>query len=425
MVLLCNFLLDTLNTQVHEATKHTPYELVFGQPPRSLLVPDATFKGKINEEDLSEPGQEEEEDNDNLEQDNHRQEGQDDCNQEEQNNHSREEHDSHGQEEQDNHSQEKLGSHNEYKGQEIDDINSQEEQNKHYQEEEDNDSLGQDNHRQEAQDNDNQEEQDKHSREEHDSHGQVEQDNHSQEELDSHSQEKQDSHWPDEQNNHIPETFNGYSSEEQEYFSKTTKESYSKTHGKKILKKPLATMKKHRNVREKADFQYRRNAKRMKHKHSLVHKVKKFVVGQSVSLRIPRIDRTATDVHRLPCVIVQVVGKTQDMYRLRCTSGVLDRCYRADDLEPFAGCYNISENGWENEARTSLREAARSHAPWNAFTGNRCNCHPGTCGTRRCHCKKNGIDCSSHCHKGKHCKNKQRNGSSHVCLPQVKEGTFY
>ena len=80
VVLLCNFLLDTLNTQVHEATKHTPYELVFEQPPRSLLVPDVTFKGKINEEDLSEPGQEEEEDNDNLEQDIHRQEEQDDYN---------------------------------------------------------------------------------------------------------------------------------------------------------------------------------------------------------------------------------------------------------------------------------------------------------------------------------------------------------
>ena len=47
------FLPDTLNTQVHETTKHTPYELVFGQPPRSLLVPVATFKGKIDEEELA------------------------------------------------------------------------------------------------------------------------------------------------------------------------------------------------------------------------------------------------------------------------------------------------------------------------------------------------------------------------------------
>ena len=55
-------------------------------------------------------------------------------------------------------------------------------------------------------------------------------------------------------------------------------------------------------------------------------------MGESVGLEIPRIDRTATDVHRLPCATVQVVGKAQDMYRLRCSSGVLNKCYQADDL---------------------------------------------------------------------------------------------
>ena len=45
------FLLDTINTQVHEATKHTPYELVFAQPPRSVIIPDPSFHGRI-EDDL-------------------------------------------------------------------------------------------------------------------------------------------------------------------------------------------------------------------------------------------------------------------------------------------------------------------------------------------------------------------------------------
>ena len=43
---------DTINAQVHSSTKHTPFELVFGQPPRSVVVPDARLKGLINEEDL-------------------------------------------------------------------------------------------------------------------------------------------------------------------------------------------------------------------------------------------------------------------------------------------------------------------------------------------------------------------------------------
>ena len=37
---------------MHEVTKHTPYELAFGQPPRSLLIPDPNVSGKIAEEDL-------------------------------------------------------------------------------------------------------------------------------------------------------------------------------------------------------------------------------------------------------------------------------------------------------------------------------------------------------------------------------------
>ena len=46
--------LDTLNTQVHESTKYTPRELVFGQPPRSLVIPDNKLAGKIDEEVLGE-----------------------------------------------------------------------------------------------------------------------------------------------------------------------------------------------------------------------------------------------------------------------------------------------------------------------------------------------------------------------------------
>eukprot|EP00731_Ephydatia_muelleri_P004857 Em0002g1033a len=42
----------TVNCQVHESTKHTPYELVFGQPPRTVVLPDVSFRGKIDEEDL-------------------------------------------------------------------------------------------------------------------------------------------------------------------------------------------------------------------------------------------------------------------------------------------------------------------------------------------------------------------------------------
>ena len=42
------------------------------------------------------------------------------------------------------------------------------------------------------------------------------------------------------------------------------------------------------------------------------HKVKEkqFKVGDFVTVRIPRIDRTCTDFPRIPCIVVAVQGKT-------------------------------------------------------------------------------------------------------------------
>lgn len=121
-----------------------------------------------------------------------------------------------------------------------------------------------------------------------------------------------------------------------------------------FLQKALATFPKHLEVRQKAHTAYTRNAERMKLKHSKRVKTHTFAVGEYASLRIPCIDRTSTDLQRLPCVVVQVVGKTQEMYRLRCKYGVLQSCFRAGDLESFKASYEIPVKRWENEPRITL-----------------------------------------------------------------------
>ena len=287
--------------------------------------------------------------------------------------HSGEERADHNDEKQDNHS-----------GEQDDLLNNY---NNHIEKEEDNHNGDErDNHRRKEHDNNNGEEQ---------SNNNEEQDNHSDEDQSNHSSTEPD-HWEIKRRSNSSVEKDEHNTTEHDTLSPASKR-----------KKPLVTLMKHKRVREKADICYRKNAERMRHKHSLTHKINKFAVGESVGLRIPRIDRTATDVPRLPCVIVKVTGKMLDLYRLRCCFGVLDKCYRADELEPFAGNYNIPVNGWEKEVRISLREAARCHSPWNVFTGNKCNCSSGSCDTRRCCCKKKGVSCSSHCHKGTHCKNKE------------------
>ena len=118
-------------------------------------------------------------------------------------------------------------------------------------------------------------------------------------------------------------------------------------------------------------------------KYNLKHKVKEFHVGDCVTVRIPRIDRASTDPNRLPCIIVQVIGTARAMYRLRCKSGVLNKCYSACDLELFVGNYNLSVKGWERSTRVSLRAASKESTPWSAFSKNKCKCTAG-CSTQRC-----------------------------------------
>ena len=88
----------------------------------------------------------------------------------------------------------------------------------------------------------------------------------------------------------------------------------------------LATTEKHRQLREAADKQYRLNVERMKLKYCKAKrkKVLTFSEGDFVSVRIPRIDRTSTDFHRLPCIVVECLGSQFHLYRLRYFTKYID-----------------------------------------------------------------------------------------------------
>ena len=138
----------------------------------------------------------------------------------------------------------------------------------------------------------------------------------------------------------------------------------------------LATTRKHIRIREEADKLYLRNAERMRMKYTKCKrkKVLTFSPGDIVSIRIPRIDRTSTDFHRIPCVMVERRGSKFFLYRLRymymqtlfyfiwllhfncicynlyrCAHGVLKVCYGEGDLEPFQGGVNLTVEGWEKD----------------------------------------------------------------------------
>ena len=56
---------------------------------------------------------------------------------------------------------------------------------------------------------------------------------------------------------------------------------------------------------------------RMAHHYNSSRRTLVFNVGDVVSLRIPRIDRTSSDQPRPPCIVVEVKGKAQNLYLLR------------------------------------------------------------------------------------------------------------
>ena len=60
-----------------------------------------------------------------------------------------------------------------------------------------------------------------------------------------------------------------------------------------------------------------------------------FEVGQSVSVKISKADRSSSNVLRLPCEVISVKGGTQPLYELASIHGTLDCLVSASDILPY------------------------------------------------------------------------------------------
>ena len=119
---------------------------------------------------------------------------------------------------------------------------------------------------------------------------------------------------------------------------------------------------KHFKVREEADANYRANAERMKLKYSKRKRVTQetFNEGDLVTIRVPKIDRSSTDQPRLVTKVASTRGKDGNVwYKLKCKFGLLQGWYRTGELMPYGEICNIA---FDNEALISLREAARKES---------------------------------------------------------------
>ena len=115
------------------------------------------------------------------------------------------------------------------------------------------------------------------------------------------------------------------------------------THSESLLPRSLSAQKKHLEIHMKADAAYLKAIEKMGQKYSKHNgpHIKQFAVGDNVSVRMPHIDRANTDLQRLPCIVVEIVGKACTMYRLCCKVGVLNTCYGAGDRVIFTGSFEF------------------------------------------------------------------------------------
>ena len=149
---------------------------------------------------------------------------------------------------------------------------------------------------------------------------------------------------------------------------------------------------------EKAQKSTQKARTKMVLKYSKRHDIQHFEVGDIVSIKVPREDRTSTDNRRLFGRVLE--EPYPHNYRILTYSGVIKR------LVPTKGIGVVDKALWldisipESTKEVTLTLAARE-ASTSARVGVSCQCK-GLCNTKRCRCYKEGKQCSVHCHRNEH-----------------------
>ena len=117
---------------------------------------------------------------------------------------------------------------------------------------------------------------------------------------------------------------------------------------------------------------------------------------------MPKIDRSCTDLQRIPGVIIDVSGGEQiQFYQVVTAAGVIKTKFRTGDLTVYNGSVSPITDKY-----LSIREASHQINSSNKFTVNRCKCK-GKCNNGQCSCIRSSISCTNHCHPSRSCENKE------------------
>ncbi|CAF0810356.1 unnamed protein product [Didymodactylos carnosus] len=165
----------------------------------------------------------------------------------------------------------------------------------------------------------------------------------------------------------------------------------------------------HDLVRKRAETNYLNtaNKKRKQYDEHLANLAEQYNVGDCVGLRIDSVDRTNTDAKLLPCLIISKVTKESDVvFRLVCQFGEIQNLYTVESLVDLkSSCpTQLKSVDFSKLDGITFTEACKLFVR-GAISGKTCDCK-GECNTKHCPCKKQGVFCSTKCHSRRGaCKN--------------------
>ena len=151
----------------------------------------------------------------------------------------------------------------------------------------------------------------------------------------------------------------------------------------------------------------RKSAEKMKEQYGKRKRLKIGIFKESdnVSVMIPKEDRGKVELRRIPAVVVKVKGSlSHPLYLLACKFGTLEGLFTASKLKSYPGAVDLDSSAVNDYI--SLRSAAKMYAKRKDDIVI-CKCRKG-CSNNRCPCKRGNLLCTSRCHKGYACSNKEK-----------------
>ncbi|KAK7097700.1 hypothetical protein V1264_004638 [Littorina saxatilis] len=157
----------------------------------------------------------------------------------------------------------------------------------------------------------------------------------------------------------------------------------------------------HAKVRKIATCNYLKAAnKQVNFDAKEAHLEKSFNVGDTVGIRIHEVDRTNTGARLLPCKILSVEQHgSETFYKVYTNGGLLKNKFKAVDMVDLRNVHfsQLQNVDVESLSEISVIKASRIVTHWTAKGSTACSCR-GKCHNRKCKCKRAGLPCLTKCH---------------------------